>query len=97
RNELQEVAAIQWQFNDALVFDDGPNRGVFCGQQRAAPGYLNRLGYLANLHRDVDTSRLLDLKLDTCLIMSLETGHFDFQSINTRLHRGEAVHAGVIA
>src|SRR5882724_7952021 len=49
RNQLQEVASIQRQLHDALVFDHRSDRSVLGGQQRGPATHLDDFGDLSDV------------------------------------------------
>ena len=64
RDQLQIVAAVERQFDDALVLDHGTDGGVLGLQLGGRTRYLDGFGYLSERKGDIQANGLLHLHLD---------------------------------
>jgi len=93
---LQEVAAIERQFHDAPVFDDGSNRGVFGVEQQRSAGDFEGLGDRSHLELKVNAGHLRNLQLDLVADLVLEALYFHPEAVESRKQSGEHVVARAI-
>ena len=81
RNQVGDVAAVERQLEDALVFHDLTDADVPGFHQRRAGLDLHRLGKLAKLEDDVDGGTAIDLQHDAGLHIRPEPRQRRFQSV----------------
>src|SRR5262245_54114310 len=74
RSELQIVAAVERQFDDAAILDDGSDRGVLALQHRRASDYFDSVGHLSDLQRHVNPVRAADQNLYVPALDGAEPG-----------------------
>ncbi len=70
--KLDEVAAVQRQFDNFAGIDNRPYRGVLRLQQYRGGHYINCLGHVADLQSEVDAGGLIDLQVDGIDLLRLE-------------------------
>ena len=63
RDQAQVVAAVERQLDDAPVLDDRADRRVLGGDERDGGGDFSRFRDGADVEREVDAERLLDVQL----------------------------------
>ena len=95
-HELQEIASIERQLDDALIVDYRADRGVLRGKQRSAARHLDGFGHGADPELKIDAGHLLNLQLHAAPELGLEALHLRSDVVNTRLQRRKRVIACVI-
>ena len=96
RRELQVVAAVQRQLDDAAVLDDRADRGVLRLDHGRVGNDRHDVGQLADGHREREAVRAADLHVDVRLLGRREALELDFQRIGAGRHRRKDVNAGLV-
>ena len=96
RHQLQEVAPVERQVDDALVLDHGADRRILRGYQSRPAGDFNNFAHGADFHGEVEARRLLYLQLDVVACDRAETGHLDFKIVFPRQESRKIVDAGLV-
>src|SRR5262249_29368864 len=60
-DELQVVAPVEGQLDNALVFDHRPQRGVLSGEQGRSTDDFHLLVYATDFHREINAGNGADL------------------------------------
>lgn len=72
--ELDEVAAVEWQFHNLGAVDDAAERGVIRLQLQTARFHRDGLGYFTDFELQIEPRDLLDLQDDLVELLRLEAG-----------------------
>jgi hypothetical protein len=79
-DEAEEVAAVEREIGDALLFDDGADGGVFRGKQLGGGADFDGLADLADFEAEIDAGGLLDLQFNRGAGSYLKPGFSAFTS-----------------
>ncbi len=96
RGQLQVVAAVQRQLDDAAVLDDRADRRVFRLDHRRVGDDRDDVGQLANLERERNSVGASDLDLDVRAFHGGKSVELGPQCIGAGRYGGEHVHPGFI-
>ena len=96
RNQLQVVAAVQRQFDDALVLDHRADGGVLGGQQRGVSHHLDGFDDFSHLQFDIDAGRLLHMQFNLAPDHGLESGLSGLQRVSAGRERRKRIDAGFV-
>ncbi len=94
--ELEIVAAVEGEFDDALVFDDGAEGGGV-GIDEGDGGFdFDGFADVADLEGDIDAADLGDLEFDAGADLGGEAGAFDAEGVEAGAEGGEAIDAFLV-
>ena len=97
RRELQVIAAVERQLDDAAVLDDGADRGVLRLDDRRVGNNRHDVGQLADCEREREAVRAAHLHVDVRLLGRREALELDLQRVVAGRHRRKHVNACLVA
>lgn len=94
--KLEVVAAVQRQFQNAPVFDDGADGGIIGLNHLRAARDLDHLGDVADLENDIHAGHLRHLEVNVRADLCIEALHLDLQRVPAWRQRRHVVEAGLV-
>ena len=88
RRKLEIVAAVEREFQNALIFDDRAERGVVGFDKLSAGLDFDDFRNVAHLQANIKARRLGHLQLDVGAHLGCEALHFDAQRVGARWECG---------
>src|SRR5207244_6881351 len=81
RDQVLNVAAVEWQFENSLILDDLTDRRTSCFNQRRIGLNLNLFGYLSDFQHRVHNRATVNLQDDSRLCVGSESQQSRFQPV----------------